>query len=52
MVATLMVVWKTIDTAATGGEGGALQAEDERSKTEREKIPLIKKDFHFLEIKS
>ena len=46
-MATLMVVWKTTDTAATGGEGGALQAEDERSKTEREKIPLIKKRFPF-----
>lgn len=41
----------TTDTAATGGEGGALQAEDEQSKTEREKTP-INNDFHFLEIKS
>lgn len=46
------VVWKTTDTAAPSGEGGALKAEDEQSKTEREKIPLINKDFHFLEIKS
>lgn len=47
-----MAVWKTTDTAATGGEEGALKAEDEQSKTEREKVPLINNDFHFLKIKS
>lgn len=44
-----MAVWKTTDTAATGGGGGALKAEDEQRQ--REKVPLISNDCHFLEIK-